>query len=122
MKAALRVITTALLLGTFLTASLFGYAQSFEIDQLRQQIKDHPQQDTFRVNRLNQICNIFGWVRVPTQEMEKFASEALLISRKLGYTSGEGYALLGKGRASCSSGNTETGATLLRMANAPIRL
>ena len=117
MKAALRVITTALLLGTFLTASLFGYAQSFEIDQLRQQIKDHPQQDTFRVNRLNQICNIFGWVRVPTQEMEKFASEALLISRKLGYTSGEGYALLGKGRASCSSGNTETGATLLHMAD-----
>ena len=90
---------TVLLLITFLTASFFGHAQSYEIDQLRQQIKDHPQQDTFRVNRLNEICNVFGWVRVSTEEMEKFANEALLISRKLGYTLGEGYALIGKGRA-----------------------
>jgi hypothetical protein len=85
---------TILLLIVFLPASLFGHAQSFKIDALRQQIKDHPQQDTFRVNRLNELCNIFGWVRVPTEEIEKFASEALLISRKLGYTSGEGYGVI----------------------------
>ena len=108
---------SVLLLITFFMALFFVHAQSYEIDQLRQQIKDHPQQDTFRVNRLNEICNIFGWVRVSTEEMEKFAAEALSISRKLGYTLGEGYALIGKGRANCVNGNTEAGVAQLQAAD-----
>jgi two-component system, NtrC family, sensor kinase len=106
-----------LLLITLFVTSFSVYGQSYEADHLREQIKNHSQQDTFRVNRLNEICNIFGWARVSTDEMEKYADEALLISRKLGYSLGEGYALLGKGRANCASGNTNAGASFLHMAD-----
>jgi len=104
--------TTSLLI-ILIIFSYRAHAQSYEIDRLRQQLREHPQQDTFRVNRLNDICNIFGWVRLSSDEVDQFASEALSISRKLGYTKGEGYALVGKARAKCGVGDTEAGTALL---------
>jgi len=100
--------TTSLLI-ILIIFSYRAHAQSYEIDRLRQQLREHPQQDTFRVNRLNDICNIFGWVRLSSDEVDQLASEALSISRKLGYTKGEGYALVGKARAKCGVGDTEAG-------------
>src|SRR5690349_19163408 len=97
------------------------HAQSYEIDHLRQQLREHPQQDTFRVNRLNDICNVFGWVRLSSDEVDQLASEALSISRKLGYTKGEGYALVGKARAKCGVGDTEAGTDLLQMSDSIAR-
>ncbi|MES1225101.1 MAG: tetratricopeptide repeat protein, partial [Bacteroidota bacterium] len=105
-----------LLVTALLIASFFMHAQSYEIESLRKQIKEHPQQDTFRVNRLNDICNVFG-ARVSYDEMEKFADEALTISRKLKYITGEGYALIGKGRAAYFSGNIAAGMELFEQAD-----
>lgn len=96
------------------TASLVQ-AQSFQIDRLRKQIQEHPQQDTFRVNRLNEISNTNP--RLSTEEIEKFAAEALPLARKLNYTRGEGYALLVSARAANIIGNKELAATLLQQAD-----
>ena len=104
-----------LLMLAFVMACCFSHAQSYEIERLRKQIDEHPQQDTFRVNRLNEICNTFP--PVATSQMEKFANEALLISRKLKYTRGEGYALIAKARATYLPGNKQGGAALLDQAD-----
>lgn len=91
------------------------HAQSFEIENLRKEIKDHPQQDTFRVNRLNALC--FTLPRIEASEMEQSANEALLISQKLNYAVGEGYAWAGKGMATYLSGKREEAFALLRRAD-----
>jgi signal transduction histidine kinase len=105
----MRLITFSIIL--FLTTSVVQ-AQSFQIERLKKQIREHPQQDTFRVNRLNEICNTNP--RVSTEEMEKFSAEALSLARKLNYTRGEGYALLVSARVANFKGNKELAATLLQ--------
>jgi len=104
-----------LVLPLFILASFSSLAQSYEIERLRKQISEHPQQDTLRVNRLNQICNTFP--NLLPGEIEKFADEALLISRKLRYSTGEAYALIGKARAAYLPGNKEQGALILQQAD-----
>lgn len=96
----------------FLIISVCCQAQSFEIERLRKQIQEHPQQDTFRVNRLNEICNLSP--RIPNEEMERFAVEALSLARKLNYTKGIGYALLVNSRITNFKGNKEEAVKLLQ--------
>jgi signal transduction histidine kinase/tetratricopeptide (TPR) repeat protein len=72
--------------------SIFCQAQSLEIEQLRKQIQEYPQQDTARVNLLIKIC--FSSPTIPAEELEKYAAEALSLSRKLKYADGEGFALV----------------------------
>ncbi len=108
---------TVSILFLLLAASFFAHTQSFEIEILREKIKNHPQQDSFRVNRLNEVCNNFSSARIPVEEIEKFSTEALLISRKLDYVKGEAYALIGKARAAYASGNKEESAQLLYKAD-----
>lgn len=95
------------------------YSQSKEIENLRREIRNHPQQDTFRVNRLTEICRAYP--RIEPEEMKQFSDEALLISKRLGYSLGEAYALTGQAMASYLSGNREKAFALLanadRMAN-----
>ncbi len=99
----------------FFAASLFCQAQSNEIERLKKQISEHPQQDTFRVNRLLEICRTAP--TVPIEEYEKYAAEALSLSRKLKYTLGEGYALLSNSRANSVRRNHEAALTLVRQAD-----
>ena len=98
-----------------LAFSIFCYGQSFEIEKLRKQIKEHPQQDTVRVNRLNEISNLSPIL--PIAEMENYATEALVLARKLNYTKGEGYALLVNARVANAKGNKEASVKLLQQAD-----
>ncbi len=90
-------------------------AQNQELDKLRQQIKAHPQEDTARVNRLNELAN--SRIALTSDEIEKLATEALSISRKIGYTIGEGYALMSLGQAKLLSGDRAGAAVLLQQAD-----
>lgn len=76
-----------LLTSAFLLVTATAMSQSNEIEKLKTQISNHPQQDTFRVNRLNEVGLNDD---LPADEKERFANEALLISRKINYTPGAG--------------------------------
>ena len=108
---------TVSILFIFVIVSLFAHSQSFEIEKLREQIKNHPQQDSFRVNRLNEVCNNFSSARIPVEDIENFSTEALNISRQIGYVKGEAYSLISKARAAYASGKKEESARLLFQAD-----
>lgn len=72
------------------------YSQERQIRQLEQQIANHPQQDTFRVNRLNALAQISS---VPPKKQDSLSTEAIAISQKIGYPTGEGFGLISKGLA-----------------------
>ena len=63
-------------------------------DNLKNILKNHTEQDTFRVNRLNQLA--LNSTLTP-DERKKYATEALTISDKIKYTLGRGNALVGLG-------------------------
>lgn len=109
----------ALLSLAFLAFPFLIYAQSHEIERLRKILKEHPQQDTFRVNRLNEICNLTP--RISNEEMESFAAEALSLAGKLNYTRGVGYALLVNGRLVNLKGNKIEAAKLIQQADSVAR-
>ncbi len=110
----------ALLLLILISVSFGLVAQSYEIDRLRKEINEHPQQDTFRVNRLNELCGISN-VHIPAGEMEQFAREALQISRNLHYVTGEGYALLDLARAANFRGDKDSSLMLLTLTDSLAR-
>ncbi len=62
---------------------------------LRAQLATHPQADTFRVNRLNELAYLLRG-DLPQQTIQ-LAQEALTISRKLQYRRGEAISLYGLG-------------------------
>ncbi|MGC4096107.1 MAG: tetratricopeptide repeat protein [Nitrospira sp.] len=66
------------------------HAQYNSLADLRKELDNHPQQDTARVNRLIGCASVSF---LPDGERQKFAEEALSISRKLNYKRGEGFAL-----------------------------
>jgi signal transduction histidine kinase len=74
-----------LLLLLLIALSLHATAQDPAGEKLIQELVAHPQQDTFRVNRLNEMAFY--------SSDAKNYNEALDISRKIGYAVGEGYAL-----------------------------
>jgi signal transduction histidine kinase len=74
-----------------LTYSICLTAQEVTSDQLKKELDAHPQEDTFRVNRLIALSFSSNFSFVQRGE---FAKEALIISRKIGYTHGEGVAFL----------------------------
>ncbi len=99
---------------TFLPFLFEAQAQSFEIDSLHKLLQEHPQQDTFRVNRLAELIVNYN---VPVDEIAKYAEEAAEISRKINYPVGMGYALLGKAREAYSNGSRDTGMMMQRGAD-----
>lgn len=86
----------SILFAVSLFLSLFCLGQSYEIEALKKQLESYTKQDTARVNRLNELCNIIP--RLSIEDLEKYGNEALELSRRLGYRRGEGFALLTKGR------------------------
>ena len=81
------------LLPVFFFLSLLSNGQNPDIDKLRKEINQHPQQDSYRVNRLNKIAEIGNNI-LPDDERMKLVDEALQISRSIKYSVGEGFALL----------------------------
>ncbi len=69
--------------------SVFSQSKS----QLLKQLRQHPQKDTFRVNRLNQLCFLSD---VPPSLKDSFFNEAFSLSQKLNFTAGQALALTAK--------------------------
>jgi len=99
------LFVSVVLVFCFVTA----YSQERQIKQLEQQIASHPQPDTLRVNRLNELAHIPS---VSPGRADTFATEALTISRKIGYVTGEGYALVNKAAMAFELGHKEQMAAL----------
>ncbi|MDI1322868.1 MAG: response regulator [Algoriphagus sp.] len=104
----------------FLGLALFAltfycHAQSTEIEQLRKQIQEHTQQDTARVNLLIKIS--YSIPTIPAEEIAENAAEALLLSRKLNYAEGEGFALALESRLNMLKRNMEIAFAQLNQAD-----
>jgi len=102
----------------FVFSFLVGYGQERQIRQLEQKIKDHPQPDTFRVNRLNELAQLTASSLVPRKETESLNEEALRISQKINYLPGEGLALVNKGAILFNRGKREQAEVVFEQAKA----
>ena len=72
------------------------YAQEQRVKIVEHDLKTHKQQDTLRVNRLNELQNL---ITLPVGKLDSMANEALSISRKLHYNEGEAESLIALARA-----------------------
>lgn len=75
----------------FSTVLINTSAQQNKLQYLREQLINHPQQDTFRVNRLNDLAVLR---ELSTAGRDSAATEALQLSRKLNFIEGEVHALI----------------------------
>jgi signal transduction histidine kinase len=104
-----------LILICFLRAS----AQDASNLKLRQQVKDHTQADTFRVNRLNQLAKLNSSSEVSSvslNERDGMAKEAYAIAKKINYPLGEAYALINLANVKDQSGEKEEAFSILKKA------
>ncbi len=58
-----------ILLAAFLSGAIIALAQPYEIRRIKKELADHPQQDTFRVNRLSDLAS-----NSPGHSKETFSS------------------------------------------------
>ncbi|NIJ54212.1 ATP-binding protein [Dyadobacter arcticus] len=78
-------------------------AQPGNVDSLKLLLKQFPQQDTLRVQRLNGLS--FQLSRVDPLESQKIANDAIKLSKQLHYTAGETTGMLNISLAYTSQGN-----------------
>ncbi|MEO5593704.1 MAG: ATP-binding protein [Chitinophagaceae bacterium] len=104
-----------ILLAALIVSAVRADAQDKETERLQLEIKNHPEADTVRVNRLNELANT-GVIAQP-EEVEKLATEAMAISRKLGYTAGEAYSMMGFARVKNMRGDKQGSLVLLLQAD-----
>lgn len=86
------------------------YGQDRLTAQLDKQLKDHPQADTGRVNRLNQLGD---YISIQPGKRDTVSAEALSISQKIHYDSGELYALINRAFVLNEQGHKDQAAKLL---------
>jgi hypothetical protein len=103
----------ALILLTLITCFACAYSQEQRIKKIEQDIKEHMQADTLRVNRLNELPNL---ITLPVGKVDSMANEALSISRKLHYEEGEVEALITLGRATYRKNNLPKAFALIQQA------
>jgi len=96
-----------------LALSLQTTAQDPAGEILKQELSAHPQQDTFRVNRLNAMAFY--------SRDDSYYKEALTISRKIGYATGEAYALVQLGFSKSRQGNRAEGDSMFHRADSIAR-
>src|SRR6266511_3729445 len=82
------------LLSLIIACSNLLFAQSRVADSLKNLLNAHPQEDTTRVNLLNNL--IPETRRIDRSQSAPFVEEALRLAQKLNYAKGEGYALIYK--------------------------
>src|SRR4051812_34397771 len=87
--------------------SIPSYSQNPRLDSLLKAVTKM-QEDTLKVNTLNEISSIYRTDLNDLQNVNKYASEALILSRKLNYKKGIAYSLLYKGIFFWSVGSYET--------------
>jgi signal transduction histidine kinase len=78
------------------------YAQEQRIKIVEQDLKTHKQQDTLRVNRLNELPTL---LILPISRLDSITNEALSVSQKLHYPEGEAEALINTSRATYRKNN-----------------
>ena len=104
----------AFLFFTFIAMVLLTTAQTPALDKLKKRLDSHTEQDTFRVNRLNELAT--SAILTP-EEQEKYATEALTISGKIKYTLGRGNALALLGDIKSNEGKLEEAKNMLLQAD-----
>ena len=106
----------SILIACLLVVSVSGaYSQEHQIKQLRQQISDHPQADTFRVNRLNELAAVPS---ITTGSRDTLSLEALAIAQKIKYNYGETFALVNQANALLQEGYRDKAMAVLNRARA----
>src|SRR5438105_4837308 len=70
-----------------------AFAQKTRLQELKEQLASHPQRDTFRVNRLNEIADLPA---LSTAGRVAAVDEALSLSRQLNFKEGEAHALIAR--------------------------
>ncbi|MBS1574458.1 MAG: tetratricopeptide repeat protein [Bacteroidetes bacterium] len=95
-----------------LLISVGAFAQVDYVKKMKQELAAHPRQDNERVDILNELGSFF----LSTPEKEKYATEALVIANKTGYTLGKGMALASLSRMSFGLGNRAKSDSLLQQA------
>jgi len=101
------------LLFFFLTCILHMVAQEKTVAQLERELKDHPQQDAVRVDKLNDLSFNFFFL---SDERTKFLEEAVSISQKINYAAGEAHALACLGYYKAIDGLIQEGDSLQKQA------
>src|SRR5689334_21318454 len=97
----------------FLTCILQAIAQDKTVAQLKQELDEHPQQDAARVDRLNNLSlNSFFSV----DERKKFMKEALAVSQKIKYPTGEATAMAAIAYYKAIDGNVQEADSLMNLA------
>ena len=91
-------------------AAQINYTQKF-----KKELAAHPAEDTFRVNRLNEMSIGLDLSR---DERKKISTEALAIAGKIGYESGKAMALSNLGLIEQRKGNTAQGVKMMKEAEA----
>jgi len=86
------------------------YAQEQRVKIVEHDLKTHKQQDTLRVNRLNELQNL---ITLPVGKLDSMANEALSISRKLHYNEGEAESLIALARATFRKNDQRQARSLL---------
>ncbi|MEP7374751.1 MAG: ATP-binding protein [Chitinophagaceae bacterium] len=82
--------------------------------KIKQELTAHPQQDTFRVNKLLEM--------VYFSRDENYFQEALAISRKINYATGEAYALIHLGFRKIRRGERQVGDSMFHWADSIAQL
>ena len=86
------------------------YAQEQRVKIVEHDLKTHKQQDTLRVNRLNELQNL---ITLPVGKLDSMANEALSISRKLHYNEGEAESLIALAKATFRKNDQRQARSLL---------
>ena len=103
--------TAFLLLLITLFLKLAG--QEILIKKLENQLAQHRQQDSFRVNRLNQLAQLYD---VPVGRRDSIAVQSLELSRKINYPNGEAVALISLALVKNEKGESEMADSLSKQA------
>jgi signal transduction histidine kinase len=90
-------------------------AQINYTEKFKKELAAHPAEDTFRVNRLNEMSLGTDLSRA---ERKKISTEALAISEKIGYKMGKAMALSNLGMLQQQQGNTAQGVKMMNEAEA----
>ena len=103
-----------LLFLSLITLAILTVAQSPEIERLKKELNNHKKQDTFRVNRLNDLATN---TELSSSERLNFANEAMAISDNVKYQKGRGYAYMLLGDINISEGKITEGKILFLKAD-----
>lgn len=82
-----------------------GAIGQISVDSLTRHIQDHPQQDTVRVNILNEVS--FRILKSDPEKSYAFSQEALALARRINYFRGIGEAQINQSACQLVRGNTE---------------